>query len=115
MESKELLYTPYRLQELEKLLPEGLSGPQLQQVETFVEKGDDAGLIAFLEQLNLSQESRERLRIIIEARPIALKIVALWRERPLRHEEIEAEYKHLKHLKAAYDRIVPLRAGAEIY
>ncbi len=115
MESKELLYTSYRLQELKTLLPEGLSGADLQRVEALVEKRDDVGLIAFLEKTNLSPESRERLRIITEARPIALKIVSLWREMPLRHEEIETQYTHLKHLKAEYDRVSPRRAGAEFF
>jgi hypothetical protein len=115
MESKELLYTAYRLLELESLLPEGLSATELQQVEAFVEQRDDVGLIAFLEPLNLSPESRGRLRIITEARPIALKIVDLWREMPLRHEEIEAHYKQLQHLKAQYDRLTPRGAGAELF
>ena len=115
MESKELLYTAYRLQELERLLPEGLSGAELQQIEAFVEQRDDVGLIAFLEQRNLSPESRGRLRIITEARPIALTIIALWREMPLRHEEIEAQYKKLQHLKAQYNRIAPRRAGVELF
>jgi len=77
VESKELLYTSYRLQELESLLPEGLSTTELQRVEALVDQKDDVGLIAFLEQLNLSPENRERLRIITEARPIALKIIDL--------------------------------------
>jgi hypothetical protein len=115
VESKELLYTPYRLQELEHLLPEGLSAAELQRVQELVERRDDAGLIAFVEQLNLAPESRERIRIIKEARPIALKIVALWREMPLRHEEIEAQYKQLQRLKTAYDRLAPRRTGAEFY
>ena len=115
MESKELLYTSYRVQELERLLPEGLSPTELQQMEAFVEQRDDVGLIAFLEQLNLSPESRERLRIITEARPIALTIIALWREMPLRHEESEAQYKKLQHLKAQYDRIAPRWAGVELF
>lgn len=115
MESKELLYTSYRLQELERLLPEGVSTAHLQQVEALVEKQDDVGLIALLEQMNLTPENRGRLQIIIEARPIALKIVALWREMPLRHEEIEAQYKQLQHLKAQYDRLVPRGAGAELF
>lgn len=115
MESKELLYTSYRLRELESLLPEGLSAAELQKIEEFVEKRDDVGLIAFLENLNLSRENRERLRIIVEARPIALQIVSLWREMPLRHEEIEAQYKKLKHLKLEYDRIAPRRVGAEFF
>jgi hypothetical protein len=109
------LYTSYRLQELEHLLPEGLSATELQRVEALVEQRDDVGLITFLEQLRLSPENRERLRIITEARPIALKIVALWREMPLRHEEIEVEYKYLQHLKAEYDRLAPRRAGAELF
>jgi hypothetical protein len=115
MESKELLYTSYRVQELERLLPEGLTGPELQQVAALVEGRDDVGLIALLERLPLSQENRERLRIIVEARPIALKIVALWREMPLRHEEIEAQYKQLKQLKAAYDGVAHRPGGAKIY
>ena len=115
MESKELLYTSYRLLELRSLLPEGLSEAELRKVEELVEQRDDVGLMAFLEQLNLSPESRERLRIIKAARPIALKIVDLWREMPLRHEEIEKQYKDLQRLKAEYDRIVPRRATAELY
>lgn len=115
MESKELLYTSYRLQELMTLLPEGLSAADLQRVEDFVEKRDDVGLITFLGKMNLSPESRERLRIITEARPIALEIVSLWREMPLRHEEIETQYKRLQHLKAEYDHISPRRAGAEFF
>lgn len=115
MESKELLYTSYRLQELESLLPEGLSTTELQRVETLIDQKDDVGLIALLEQLNLSPENRERLRIITEARPIALKIVGLWREMPLRHEEIETHYKQLQHLKAQYDCVTPRRAGAELF
>lgn len=115
MESKELLYTSYRLQELESLLPEGLSATELQGVQALVDQRDDVGLIAFLEQLKLSTENRERLRIIAEARPIALKIVDLWREMPLRHEEIETHYKQLQHLKARYDRLTPRRAGAELF
>ncbi len=115
MESKELLYTSYRVQELESLLPAGLSAAELQQVDALVEQRDDVGLIAFLERLNLSAENRERLRIITEARPVALKIVGLWREMPLRHEEIEAHYKQLQNLKAQYDRLSPRRAGAELF
>ncbi|MFQ5961861.1 MAG: hypothetical protein ACE5MG_10740 [Candidatus Methylomirabilales bacterium] len=115
MESKELLYTAYRLQELESLLPEGLSATELQRVGVLVEQRDDVGLIAFLERLNLSPENRGRLQIIVEARPIALKIVELWREMPLRHEEIEAHYKQLQHLKVQYDRLTPRRAGAELF
>ncbi|MFQ5658769.1 MAG: hypothetical protein ACE5G5_14595 [Candidatus Methylomirabilales bacterium] len=115
MESKELLYTSYRLEELKSLLPEGLSAAELQKVEEFVEQRDDVGFIAFLEKLNLSRENRERLRIIIEARPIALQIFSLWREMPLRHEEIEAEYKKLQRLKIEYDRITPRRVGAEFF
>ncbi len=115
MESKELLYTSYRVQELERLLPEGLSGAELQQVEALVKGRDDVGLIALLERLRLSGENRERLRIIAEARPIALKIVALWREMPLRHDEIEAHYKQLKQFKAEYDRVGPRRGGAQFY
>ncbi len=115
MESKELLYTLYRLQELKKLLPEGLSGAELQRVEELVEKQNDVGLMAFLEELNLSPESRDRLRIIKEARPIALKIVALWREMPLHHEEIEAHYNRIQRLKREYDRIAPRRTGAQLY
>jgi hypothetical protein len=115
VQSKELLYTSYRLQELKSLLPERLSPTELQQMEALVEKRDDVGLIAFLEQLKLSRENRERLRIITEARPIALTIVALWREMPLRHEEIEARYKQLQNLKAQYDSIAPQRAGAELF
>ncbi|MFQ5988766.1 MAG: hypothetical protein ACE5K9_02510 [Candidatus Methylomirabilales bacterium] len=115
MESKELLYTSYRMQEMKSLLPEGLSGSELQKVEEFVEKQDDMGLMAFLEQLNLSEQNRERLQIIKEARPIAQAIVALWREMPLRHEEIEAHYKQLQALKARYSRLVPRQVGAEFY
>ena len=115
MESKELLYTSYRVQELEHLLPEGLTGAELQQVEALVKGRDDVGLIALLERLRLSGENRERLRIIAEARPIALKIVALWREMPLRHDEIEAHYKQLKQFKAEYDRVGPRRGGAQFY
>ena len=115
MESKELLYTSYRVQELKSLLPEGLTGAELQQVEALVKGRDDVGLIALLERLRLSGENRERLRIIAEARPIALKIVALWREMPLRHDEIEAHYKQLKQLKAEYDRVGPRRGGAQFY
>ena len=115
MESKELLYTTYRLQELESLLPEGLSAPELQRVGVLVEQRDDVGLITFLERLNLSPENRGRLQIIAEARPIALKIVELWREMPLRHEEIEAHYKQLQHLKEQYDRLIPRRVGAELF
>lgn len=115
MESKELLYTSYRLQELEHLIPEGLSGAELRKVEEFVEKRDDIGLMAFLEQMDLSEQSRERLRIIKEARPIAQAIVALWREMPLRHEEIEVHYKQLQHLKTQYNRIAPRRAGIESF
>ncbi len=115
VESKELLYTSYRVQELERLLPEGLSGAELQQVEALVKGRDDVGLIALLERLRLSGENRERLRIIAEARPIALKIVALWREMPLRHDEIEAHYKQLKQFKAEYDRVGPRRGGAQFY
>jgi len=115
VESKELLYTSYRLLELRSLLPEGLSEAEFRKVEELIEKRDDVGLMAFLEQLNLSPESRERLRIIKAARPIALKIVDLWREMPLRHEEIERHYKDLQRLKAEYDRIVPRRATAEFY
>ena len=115
MESKELLYTSYRVHELKSLLPEGLSGAELRKVEEFVEKRDDIGLMAFLEQLSLSGQSRERLRIIKEARPIAQTIVALWREMPLRHEEIEAHYKQLQHLKVQYNRIAPRRAGVESF
>lgn len=115
MESKELLYTSYRVRELESLLPAGLSVTDLQQVEGLVEKRDDAKLIAFLERRDLSSENRERLRIITEARPIALKIVDLWREMPLQHEEIEAHYKKLQDLKAQYDRLAPRRAGAELF
>ncbi|MFQ5882519.1 MAG: hypothetical protein ACE5I9_08630 [Candidatus Methylomirabilales bacterium] len=115
MESKELLYTSYRLLELKGLLPEGLSAAEREEVEELVEKRDDVGFIAFLEQLNLPQQSQERLRIIKEARPIALKIVELWREMPLRHEEIEEQYKHLQRLKAAYDGIVPRRVGAQFF
>ncbi len=113
MESKELLYTSYRLLELRSLLPGGLSPAELQKVEELIEKRDDVGLMALLEQVNLSPESRERLRIIQAARPIALKIVELWREMPLRHEEIERYYKDLQRLKADYDRIVPRRAAAQ--
>ena len=115
MESKELLYTSYRLRELESLLPEGLPVAELHRVQEFVDTRDDVGLIAFLERLNLPPANRERLRIITEARPIALKIVALWREMPLRHEEIEAHYKQLQALKAQYDRCVPGRVGAEFF
>ena len=115
MESKELLYTSYRVQELERLLPEGLTGAELQQVEALVKGRDDVGLIALLERLRLSGENRERLRIIAEARPIALKIVALWREMPLRHDEIEVHYKQLKQFKAEYDRVGPRRGGAQFY
>jgi hypothetical protein len=115
MESKELLYTSYRVHELKSLLPEGLSGVELRKVEEFVEKRDDIELMAFLEQLSLSGQSRERLRIIKEARPIAQAIVALWREMPLRHEEIEVHYKQLQHLKTQYDRIAPRRAGIESF
>lgn len=115
MESKELLYTSYRLQELRGLLPEGLSGAELQQVEALVERRDDVGLITLLERLHLSRENRERLRIIAEARPIALTIVALWREMPLRHEEIETQYKQLKLLKTEYDRVAPGRGGAQFF
>ena len=115
MESKELLYTSYRVQELKSLLPEGLSGAELQQVEALVQERDDVGLITLLERLHLSQENRERLRIIVEARPIALKIVALWREMPLRHEEIEVHYKQLKQLKAKYDGVTPRRGGADFH
>ena len=115
MENKELLYTSYRLQELKSLLPEGLSPAELQKVEEFVEKRDDVGLMAFLEQLNLAESSRQRLQIIRDARPIALKIVDLWREMPLRHEEIEAHYKQLQALKAQYDRLTPRQVGAEFF
>jgi hypothetical protein len=115
VESKELLYTSYRVRELESLLPEGLSTTELQQVQERIDARDDVGLIAFLEQLNLAPHNRERLRIIKEARPIALKIVALWREMPLRHVEIETEYKHLQALKAEYDRFAPGRVGAEFF
>ena len=115
MESKELLYTSYRVQELKTLLPEGLTGAELQQVEALVKGRDDVGLITLLERLRLSGENRERLRIIAEARPVALKIVALWREMPLRHEEIEVHYKQLKQLKAEYDRVGPRRGGAQFY
>ncbi|MGH7431739.1 MAG: hypothetical protein ACREI5_07930 [Candidatus Methylomirabilales bacterium] len=115
MESKELLYTSYRVQELKTLLPEGLTGAELQQVEALVKGRDDVGLITLLERLRLSGENRERLRIIADARPVALKIVALWREMPLRHEEIEAHYKQLKQLKAEYDRVGPRRGGAQFY
>mgnify|MGYP003543023258 CR=1 FL=1 len=115
MDGKELLYTSYRVQELERLLPEGLTEPELQQVEALVQGRDDVGLIALLERLHLSQENRERLRIIVEARPIALKIVALWREMPLRHEEIEAHYKQLKQLKAKYDGVAPRRVGVDFH
>lgn len=114
MESKELLYTSYRVHELKSLLPEGLSAAELQKVEEFVEKRDDVGFMAFLEQLNLSEQSRERLQIIKEARPIAQTIVGLWREMPLRHEEIEAQYKQLQQLKGRYDRIVPRRGGVDL-
>ena len=115
MESKELLYTSYRVQELKSLLPEGLTGAELQQVEALVQGRDDVGLITLLERLPLSQQNRERLRIIAKARPIALKIVALWREMPLRHEEIEAHYKQLKQLKAEYDGVAPRRGGAQFF
>ena len=115
MESKELLYTPYRVRELERLLPEGLTGAELQQVEALVQGRDEVGLITLRERLPLSRENRERLRIIAEARPVALKIVALWREMPLRHEEIEAHYKQLKQLKAEYDRVAPRRGRAPFY
>ncbi len=115
MESKELLYTSYRVQEMQRLLPEGLSARDLQHVEEFVEKQDDMGLMAFLEQLNLSEQNRGRLQIIKEARPIAQAIVALWREMPLRHEEIEAHYKQLQALKAQYDRLTPRQVGAEFF
>lgn len=115
MEGKELLYTSYRLLELRSLLPAGLSQTDARQVEELIEQRDDVGLMAFLEQLPLTPENRERLRIIQAARPIALKIVELWREMPLRHEEIERQYKHLQRLKAEYDRIVPRRATAELY
>ncbi|MGH7433925.1 MAG: hypothetical protein ACREJL_09260, partial [Candidatus Methylomirabilales bacterium] len=64
MESKELLYTSYRVQELKTLLPEGLTGAELQQVEALVKGRDDVGLITLLERLRLSGENRERLRII---------------------------------------------------
>ncbi len=114
MESKELLYTAYRVHELKALLPEGLSGPELQKVEELVESRDDVALIGLLEQMNLSEQSRRRLQIIKEARPIAQTIVALWREMPLRHEEIESQYKQLQQLKDRYDHIVPRRGGVEL-
>jgi len=45
VESKELLYTSYRVQELERLLPEGLTGAELQQVEALTAAADGVALL----------------------------------------------------------------------
>ncbi|MFQ5840500.1 MAG: hypothetical protein ACE5HK_07245 [Candidatus Methylomirabilales bacterium] len=109
MESKELLYTSYRILELKSLLPEDAGTETREVAEALAEKGDDEGLIALLEKQPLSETSGRRLEIIKASRPVAHKIVQLWREMPLRHEAIEQEYKKLRRYKLEYDEVAPRR------
>jgi hypothetical protein len=102
---KQLFYTPFRILTLRGLLPDDAAAEARQRADQLVAAQDEEGLIAFLEQQPLPEAGRRRVAIVKEARPIALKVVDLWRAIPYPHDEVTRCYAEIRRLKDEFDRI----------
>ena len=102
---KQLFYTPFRILTLRGLLPDDAPAEARQRADQLVASRDEEGLIAFLEQQRLPEASRRRVEIIKQARPIALKVVELWRAIPYPHDEVMRCYAEIRRLKGEFDRV----------
>lgn len=102
---KQLFYTLFRILTLHGLLPEDAPAPVRQRADELVAARDEEGLVAFLEQQPLPEASRRRVEILKQARPIALKVVELWRAIPYPHEEVMRCYAEIRRLKDEFDRV----------
>jgi hypothetical protein len=101
---KQLFYTPFRMLTLRGLLTEDAPAEARQRADQLVAANDEEGLIAFLEQQPLTEASRRRVEIVKQARPIALKVVELWRAIPYPHDEVMRCYVEIRRLKDDFDR-----------
>jgi hypothetical protein len=108
---KQLFYTPVRVLTLRGLLPEDAPPEARRRADELAAASDEEGLIAFLEQQRLPEASRRRVQIVKEARPIALKVVALWRGIPYPHEEVMRCYAEIRRLKDEFDRLAERRVA----
>ena len=102
---KQLFYTPFRMLTLRGLLADDAPAEARQRADQLVAANDEEGLIAFLEQQPLPEASRRRVQIVKEARPIALKVVGLWRAIPYPHDEVTRCYEEIRRLKDEFDRV----------
>lgn len=108
---KQLFYTPFRLLTLRGLLPEDAPPEVRRRADELVAARDEEGLIASLEQQRLPEANRRRIQILKEARPIALKVVELWRAIPYPHEEVMRCYAEIRRLKDEFDRVSERRVA----
>jgi len=105
---KQLFYTPFRILTLRGLLPDDAPAEVRQRADQLVAAWDEEGLIAFLEGQALPEISRRRVGIVKQARPIALKVVELWRAIPYPHDEVMRCYAEIRRLKDEFDRAAEL-------
>ena len=102
---KQLFYTPFRILTLRGLLTDDAPAEARKEADRLVAAQDEEGLIAFLEQQPLTEASSRRVQIVKQARPIALKVVELWRAIPYPHDEVTGCYVEIRRLKDEFDRV----------